>query len=377
MTRTRQSLADIAKRAGVSIATVSRVLNDHPQVKAATRERVRRALAELRYDPNALFAPFVSTTSPMLGFLNPTSMLDLGLNRGYFLTQLAAIREEIESQGYGLFVGAFTGDPHNQVVGDRVLRNHQVKGAIVARVCTPEELEMLRETGLPVVLLNRPPGGLRIHSVRVDNRGAAQEAARYALSLGHQRIGVIGGPSHVYSAEERLLGYQDALREAGLPLSALSVARTNLSEAQGAAALSELLDTDHPPTAILAINDYLAIAAVAEAQRRGLRVPDDLSILGFGDVDIGRYISPPLTTIHTPWDRMGRFAARLLIESVNDPGLTHASVEMRTELIVRGSTAPPPRRAAAARRSPNGRDRREPSIAMPSTAITLAEDHVV
>lgn len=341
MSRRRQSLADVARRAGVSVATVSRVLNNHPQVKDATRDRVRRALAELRYDPGALFAPFVETSSPMVGFLNPTSMLALGLNRGIFLTQLAAISEEVESHGYGLFVGTFTGDPANPVVGDRVLRDRQIKGAVVARVCSARELEALRASQLPVVLLNRPPAGPRIHSVAVDNRAAGALAARHLLQLGHRRLGVIGGPPDVYSADERLRGYADAVREAGLPPDTLAVARTNLSEEYGPAALAELLDRSEPPTGILAINDYLAIAALAEAQRRGLDVPADLSIVGFGDVDASRYVSPPLTTVHMPWDRIGRLAARLLIENLNDPTIERAAVELRTELVVRGSTAPP------------------------------------
>lgn len=362
MTRARQTLAAVAKRAGVSVATVSRVLNEHMQVKDATRERVKRALAELRYDPDAQFAPFVERGSPMVGLLISASMMALGLNRSVYLTQLGAIREEVEARGYGLFVGTFSGDPSSGLVGDRVIRDRQIRGAVLARVRNEEELGLVRASELPVVVLNRPLGGPGVHAVTVDNRAAGARAARHLLELGHRRLGVIAGPADVYSAAERLRGYEDAVREAGLSPDALVAVRTDLVEEQGRVALGRLLDLSPAPTGILCVNDYLALAAVEEATRRGVAVPGDLSIVGFDDVEAARYVTPALTTIKMPWDGMARLAARILLESVHDRDVERAAVEMRTELVVRASTGPAPEPAAtAAGEAKSGRRRRKTS----------------
>lgn len=340
MSRARFTLTNVAQRAGVSAATVSRVLSDHPHVKEATRRRVVSALQEMRYDPQALYSDFVPRGgAPMLGFLVPSSMAMLGLNRAVYLTLVHTIREAVEARGYGLYVGTFTGAADGDLVGDRVIRERQIAGAIVGRIRCDDEIQPLRNAGLTVVALNRPTRAPGVHVVTVNNRGAAAEAARHLIALGHRRIGVLAGPPDVYSAAERLDGYYDAVRAAGLPDQTLLVVRTNLVEEEGRLGTIDLLDRRHPPTAILAVNDYLALAAMDLASSRGLRVPDDLSVVGFDDIESARYVRPALTTVHMPWDRMGDWAARLLVDALADPHTHKATVEMSTELVLRDSTA--------------------------------------
>ncbi|HEX8967832.1 MAG TPA: LacI family DNA-binding transcriptional regulator [Chloroflexota bacterium] len=339
MSRPRLTLAEIAERAGVSVATVSRVLSEYPHVKEATRERVKRILAEMRYDPGALYSPFVSYGTPMVGLLIPATMAGLGLARAVYLTLVQVVRQEVEARGFGLYVGTFSGESSDELVGDRVIRDRQIVGAVVARLRSESEVAPLRAAGLKVVVLNRQVAAAGVHTVTVDNRAAAAEAARHLLDLGHRRIGVLAGPEDVYSAAERLLGYQDAVRAAGLPSDALIVARTDLAEEQGERATANLLDASRRPTALLAVNDYLALAALALAVRRGVRVPQDLSIVGFDDIEAARFVTPALTTVHMPWDRMARWGAHVLVDALEDDQLERVSVRMNTRLVIRGSTA--------------------------------------
>ena len=255
MNETRYTLAAVAERAGVSIATVSRVLNGHNQGRQATRERVQRAVAELRYDPNALYRPFLNQGSPMVGFLIPANMAALGLNRSVYLTLVQAIREEADVRGFGLYVGTFDGTADSALVGDHVIRDRQIEGAVISRLRTEGQLATLRASGLPLVVLNRDLATTGAHVVTVDNRRAAAEAARHLLALGHRRLAVLGGPKDVYSAEERLKGYRDAVREAGLPDEVLVLVRTDLAEAEGRVAAEQLIDDRNRPTAILADKD--------------------------------------------------------------------------------------------------------------------------
>jgi LacI family transcriptional regulator len=341
VSRTRYTLTDVAQRAGVSVATVSRVLSDHPHVKEATRQRVKRALVEMRFDPQALYTPFVQLSTPMVGFLIPAAMATLGLNRAVYLSMVQVIRESVEARGFGLFVGTFSGAADGDLVGDRVIRERQIAGAIVARVRSEDELEPLRQVGLAVVVLNRPVSGAGVHAVMVNNRRAAAEAAQHVLQQGHRRIAVLSGPPDVYSVAERVAGYQEALLAAGLDPRTLTIARTDLAEEQGRLATLDLLAKPHPPTAILAVNDYLALAAMDVASSRGLRLPEDLSIVGFDDIEAARYVHPALTTVHVPWDRMARWAARILMDALEDERAEQATLRMTTELVIRASTTSP------------------------------------
>jgi LacI family transcriptional regulator len=317
------------------------VLSDHPHVKESTRQRVKNALAEMRFDPQALYTPFVAQGTPMVGFLIPAAMASLGLNRAVYLTLVHTIRQEVEARGFGLYVGTFSGVADGDLVGDRVIRDRQIAGAVVARVRSDDELQPLRQAGLAVVALNRPVAASGVHSVTVNNRRAAAEAAQHLIQLGHRRIAVLAGPPDVYSAAQRLLGYQDALHAAGLSPQTLTIARTDLAEQQGRLATAQLLERVHPPTAILAVNDYLALAAMELASSRELRLPDDLSIVGFDDIESARYVSPALTTVRMPWDGMARWAARMLLDALEDKRAEQATLRMTTELVIRGSTTNP------------------------------------
>ncbi len=353
MSRGRPTLATVAERAGVSVATVSRVLSGHPYVRESTRERVKHVLAEMRFDPDALFAPFVKRRSPMIGFLVPAGMASLGFNRSVYQTLVHVIREEAEAHGFGLYAGTFSGQADGELVGDRVIRERQLQGVVVSRLRTESELQPLLDAGLPVALLNRPISADGVHSVYVDNRAAAAGIARHLLELGHRRIGVLAGPDDVYSAAERLLGYRDAVCTAGLPPESLTVEHTDLAEEQGREATARLLRGPRPPTAVLAVNDYLALAALGQAAELGVSVPDELSVAGFDDIDPVRYVTPALTTVHLPWDLLGRWGTRVLIEALGDPRVRRTSMLLDTELVVRRSTAP--LAETAGRRAPHRR----------------------
>jgi DNA-binding LacI/PurR family transcriptional regulator len=330
-------MADVARLAGVSHQTVSRVLNDHPNVRAHTREKVLAAIRELAYRPNAAARTLVTRRTHTLGVISvdtmlygPTSML-YGFERAahdvYFVSiaSLPALDRRSMLEAVDRFVG-------QGVEGIIVIATHDSGVAALAHV--PPEV--------PIVALGCGTHA-SISSVAVDNEEGAATATRYLLGLGHTTVHHIAGPAANLDATERVSGWRQALSEAGAPeprvlagdweaASGYELGRQLASEPRGEV------------TAILCGNDTMALGVLRALAECGLRVPEDVSVVGFDDVPDASYYMPPLTTVRQDFGEVGRQALSVLLERMSGAPATGPRVRVATELIVRQSAAEPPRR---------------------------------
>jgi LacI family transcriptional regulator len=329
----RPTVRDIAAHTGVSIATVSRVLNDQANVAPHTRELVRRAAQEL-----GTHAGHSRPCEPGAVYLRCPYLLT-----DYFGLIVSSIAETLELHGRTLVLNA--GEAAQQ---DRVLPGLPamagISGAIVILPPEPsEQLATLRAREFPFVVVDpRTPMTRDIAAVSAAHFAGARSVTAHLTALGHRRIGVIAGPHNWLAGQARLAGHASALADAGV-LPDTTLTRAGEPTARfGQQAAGELLDLPRPPTALIGFNDKTAVGALAAAARRGLRVPQDLSIAGFDDIDLAQATSPMLTTVRQPLAEMGRMAVGLLIRLMERHRLDALHVELATELVIRGSTGPVP-----------------------------------
>jgi DNA-binding LacI/PurR family transcriptional regulator len=335
-------LADVARRAGVSVKTVSNVVNGYVHVSRATRARVDRAIADLDYRPNLAARNLRRGRSGIVTLAVPD------LDVPYFAELAVHVVRAARTQGWTVLIDQTDGDRDREA---RVLDNfgtHLVDGVLLSPVATgPEELAARRATTPLVLLGERVYDGPADH-VSIDNVAAAATAVAHLTGLGRRRVAAVGRQSEVSAATARLrlLGYRQALRSAGLPDDpAIVVATDSFTRTEGAAAVDRLLALDQPPDALFCFNDLLALGAMRRLHERGLRVPYDVAVVGVDDVEDGRWSVPTLTTIRPDKPGLAQLAVDLLAEHIDrppdGPGPVRAPRELEApfDLVVRESTA--------------------------------------
>jgi LacI family transcriptional regulator len=339
----RTTIRDIAALAGVSVATVSRVLNDRPDVSPETREEVLRHVREHNFTTNRSARSLSVGRTGFIGFTMPFVRPD------YFAGILAGALEAAYEQEMRVVLCATHSEHDREVSVLERLRDGTTDGAIILLPEeSSEELVALQARGYRFVVADpRAPLDPGIPAVAASNRAGAQDVTNHLLALGHRRIGVVSGPLGWTATEERLDGYRAALAGAGvLPDPALLV-EGDFEAPTGYAAAQLLLALPEPPTAIFALNDNMAIGVLEAAEERGLSVPGDLSLAGFDDSELARIVTPHLTTVRQPLAELGRTAVSLLTRLLERQRVEALRVELATRLVVRDSTAPP--RAGAPR----------------------------
>jgi LacI family transcriptional regulator len=335
----RATMKDIAERVGVSVATVSRVLNGRPDVSRQTRELVLQAVREQRPSTSSdrrirlLSAP----RTQLIGVTVPV------VHAEFFALMLNGIAEALYEHDLRLVLCP----THYEHVRERslvelLIHDASDGGILIMPTESPDELLSLRTQGYPFVVIDpreQLPSGIAI--VSTANVSGAKAAVDYLIALGHRRIAAITGPRELASVEARLDGYRAALASAGvLPEPAL-IRRGNLDVPDGRDAARTLLDLREPPTAIFAFNDNMAIGALQAARERGIDVPGRLSIVGFDALEASRLVTPTLTTVRQPLEEMGRLAVQLLLRLIEGQRSETMRVELATTLVVGESTAPP------------------------------------
>jgi LacI family transcriptional regulator len=334
----RLTIREIAELAGVSIATVSRVLNGRDDVADETRDQVTRVIRENGYTASRSARGLSAGRTGLVGILVPLVF------PAYFSAILAGAAEALSDLDLQIVLSP-TGHEHDREVSvlDR-LRGVTDGALIILPEESSEELERLLDRGFRFVVLDPlMPLDERIPSVSAAHTSGADQAMRHLLDLGHRRIGQITGPNGWLATEDRRRGYRAALSAAGiLPDPRLEVSAIP-EIGPGREAAKKLLDLAEPPTAIFAFNDNIAIGAIQEARVRGLRVPEDLSVVGFDDVEHATVVTPALTTVRQPLAEMGRTAVSLLNRLLERQRFETLHVQLATRLVVRESTAPPPR----------------------------------
>jgi LacI family transcriptional regulator len=330
----RVTIMTIAREAGVSVPTVSRVLNGRADVSPGTRERVERLLRQHGYRRRGARQP---------GRAGLVDLVFHKLDSPWAVELIRAVEEVTHAAGVGTVVSAV----HRQTAPTRQwLQNLRARASdgvifVTSDLTTDVYLE-LQGQGVPVVVVD-PAGGAApdVPTIGATNWAGGRAATDHLVSLGHRRIGFVAGPERLLCSRARLDGYRAALEAAGIGVDERLMRPGDFLPESGFAAAGALLDLPDRPTAIFASSDTMALGAYEAARQRGLRVPDDLSVVGFDDLPAARWSSPPLSTVRQPLAEMGALAARTALRLAQGETVENPRVELATDLVVRDSTAPP------------------------------------
>jgi len=330
-------MADVARDAGVSLSTVSRVVNGYEYINDATRERVQRAMVRLGFVAHVPARALARGRSQVLGLLTQE------VANAFSYAVISGVDEGASALDYDLLLCTTHARREKEAEYVARLSHGMVDGLlIILPRGLPDYVEELRAASFPFVLIDYDADAPGVSSVNATNRIGTRLAIRHLLELGHRRIGFITGRPNVGATQERLMGFREAMTEAGLAIQDSDIAQGDFLERRGHDAALELLSgADDRPTAIFASSDASAFGVLRAARGLGLRVPEDLSVVGFDDVPEASWVTPGLTTVRQPLRQMGIAAVELLLGLLKDPGRPAARVVLETDLIIRGSTAPP------------------------------------
>jgi len=329
------SIKDIARLAGVSHSTVSRALRNSPLVNPTTTREIQGIARDLGYQPSAVARGLVTRKTRTIGVV-VTTIADPFVSAVVIGIELAA-----NDNGYSVFLANSNADPARETNVVHSFAERRVDGIVVtsSRVGALYT-SLLSQMQVPIVLINNQHPGQFVHSVMIDNIQGSRQAASHLVYLGHRRIAYIGDQYGHQSDTERFEGYREALEKAGLPVLAELVAHGDSTPEGGIVAMDKLLALADPPTAVFCYNDMTALGVLRSAHVHGLRVPEDISVIGFDDLFLASYTQPQLTTVRQPMQRMGRMAMESLLKLMSGQP-SGEPVKVPAELIVRESTAPP------------------------------------
>lgn len=335
------NMRDVAAAAGVSLSTVSLVINGKPGVSPDRREHVLKAIKELRYVAEG--RQNAATETKVFGLLME-SLSEASRSEGFYTRIVSGIEETAYQLGYQVLLHVYRPDI-DPIHSIRELMGRGIDGLIIANDgdVTPEVILKIADTGLPMVLVENYQS-LPIHSVTADNFTAGRIMTEYLIELGHRRIAGIVGPDKYSSLRDRMRGHRIALIEHGLPLDpTLQPSPISGNPRKGYVQLQQLLALPEPPTAVFAVSDRAAFGAMEAIKDAGLLIPDDISVVGIDDVRDSAYSSPPLTTFSVPKYDLGRSAVFILHDLIRKKVLPPAKTVLLGKLLVRESTGPPPK----------------------------------
>ena len=333
MTPKRPTIADVAREAGVSRMTVSRVLNNRPDVSAATAARIWEIIEQLGYRPSSLARGLSSRRTNTLGLVVP----DIS---NPFFSDVAGGAEEIAyAQGFNLFLCNTNEEVEREAAVLQSLEEQQVAGLIL---CSPrldeDQLTPFLSRFQSVAVVNRQLSDQTMITVEVDNFESGQTAVKHLLAAGHLRIGMLAGPANSRSSQQRIMGYKVAMATAERLFQPDWIRPCQPTAAAAEEKARQLL-TEHPQiTALFCYNDLVAVGAVKAAAQLGRKIPHDLAIVGYDDIALAELLSPALTTVRVPRRQLGSTAMRLLLDDINGRPPEKTTIVLQTELIVRGST---------------------------------------
>jgi len=335
-TKSVPTLLDVARRAGVSTATVSRCLNTPDRVIQSTRDKVMRAVHDLGYAPNFSARALAAKRTNTVGAVIPT------MDNAIFARGLQALQEELHKNGITLLVAS---SQFNAEIEAEQIRTLVARGAdalfLIGYHRTDAIYRFLKARGVPTLVSWVFDPNAKEVSIGFDNRAAMRDLTRTVLAQGHRHLGFVSAEQAGNDrAQDRFQGAQAAMREMGLDPADMVLIETPYAIENGAAACRTLLSCANPPTVIMCGNDVLAVGAMREARRMGYAVPEDVSITGFDDIELATVTDPPLTTVHVPHREMGRRAAHMLVALLNGETPGQSQI-LQTRVCLRGTLAPP------------------------------------
>jgi LacI family transcriptional regulator len=331
------TLEEVARLAGVSRSTVSRVINNHPSVRPETRERVWLAIRRSGYQPHAVARSLVTRRTQIIGMVIPETVTTL-FTDPFFPLLLRGATEACNAHHYQLLLTLFNDPAGQEEIYQRALRNGYLDGVIVASASQDEPLipDLLHDR-IPFVSVGRHPNE-RVHYIDVDNVGGARMAVEHLIRLGHRRTATITGPLGMIAGQDRLEGYRQALQAHHVPVEERLIVEGDFTEGSGMVGMQGLLSAS--PDAVFVASDIMAIGALKALRQAGRQVPHDVALIGFDDIPAASVIEPALTTVRQPIERMGSMAVDLLLSVLENPLEEEAPAHriiLPTELVVRAS----------------------------------------
>lgn len=324
------TIKEVSELAGVSQATVSRVMNSSERVADATRRKVKAAMLELGYQPNSAAQSLASNRSNTIG------MVVASLDGPFYGPVMSGVEEELRGRNKHLIIASGHGQAQQEQEAISFLSSRQVDGLILLTESVDAEYLKGLNARIPIYLINQHIDGLESRNMWLDNEGGCYAATQYLISMGHSQIVCAGGQSYKQDANERVSGFIKAMTEAGLAVSEGSIVRTVFEFSGGLHAMQQFTASGLPFTAVVAGNDEMAIGIYEWAAQHKIRIPEDLSVIGFDDVLMANYVKPRLTTMNFPAYEMARTSARMALDEVYAKR-PPKGMEFKPNLVIRDS----------------------------------------
>lgn len=327
------TIKDVARKAGVSISTVSRVINDSKPVTNEVKQRVLAVIKETGYVPNPLARSLVTKRSQLIGVIVPE------VTDTFSAEVLNGIEEISKMYNYDILLANTYSEKDLIEKNINLLRAKQVEGIVMISTNLDDDtVELLENIGIPVVHISKTTKDFDIYKVSIQNAPATRDMTKFLIENGHKNIALMVTSSHVYGlADERLKGYKTALEEEGIPFDEKYVRSCGVSYDDGYKSTMDLLDQDLKLDAIFATSDDAALGAINACFDRGLRVPEDISVAGFNDVKLAKIFRPKLTTVYQPLFDMGAVAIRMIVKMIKGQEIEEKKVELPYRIIERES----------------------------------------
>jgi LacI family transcriptional regulator len=328
------NLVEVARRARVSISTVSRTINQTGKISAATQEHVRRVMRDMGYKPNRVARRLRAGGScHLIGLIIPN------IQNAFFADVARGVEDVAYQNNFAVLLCNYDEDAEKERFYLDVMQAESVDGIILPPVHERDAAVLqTAAAGIPIVCVDRALAGAAIDKVEIDNERGAFDAVSHLISRGHRRIGIISGPAASSTGRERVAGYRRALSEAGLPVIDELIRYGDFKEESGRRIAAELLKLRTRPTALFVGNNLMLIGTLETICERKLRIPADVALVGFDDLPLATVFNPPLSVVRQPAYEAGRAAAELLLKRIQDPKRAASALKLAPELIIRGSS---------------------------------------
>ncbi len=335
--QTETTIHDIAKQLGISASTVSRALNDNPLISDTTRTLIKKKADEMGYRPNVIAANFRTKKTNTIGVIVPL------INRHFFSLVISGIEEVAYNSGFAVTISQSNDNIEKEIKIAQTFFSNRVDGLIVSigmQTTHFNHLKLFSERDVPLVFFDRVVPEIDAHKIVNDDFGGALKATQHIISQGARCIAHIGGPLNLNIYQSRFGGYQQALEEAGLPVNKNMIIHNNLTSADGTNAIKKLFSNDEKPDAVFCANDTTALSSIIYLRKNGIKIPDDVIIVGFSNEPFSEVVTPSISTIKQPGFEMGKKAAELIIHEINskEKNKDFQTIVMPTKLIVRESS---------------------------------------
>lgn len=325
------TIKDIARQANVSTTTVSRVINNKPDVSDSTKEKIQKIINKNNYQPNNIARGLVLKKTKTIGLIIPD------ISNPFFPEIIKGVEHKTKDYGYSVIIC----DTENQIKQEKssidLLINNRVDGIIMSLSSeSVMDLNTIKKSNLSIVQLDRNIPELKYPMVSVDNKLSAYKATEYLINLGHKKVGHVTGDLNTKPAIDRLKGYKEALKDNNINFIDKLVINGNYSKKSGYTAMKKMLKNENP-TAVFFANDLMALGAYEVLDENELKIPDDISIIGHDDIDVSSLVQPKLTTMRQPKNKLGKIAAKILLDLIENNKEFHEDVVLNTELVERQS----------------------------------------